>query len=348
MTAPSPTSATASSGKTSRRHAFSARWVPWLLGAALFAAVIFMALHFSEGRDFAEILQRAKPRWLLLALLLQAATYSAQGEVFRIGPSSARVSLSRRWLFQLSFGKLFLDQALPSGGISSTALISASLEQQGVQRKMAVSAAVINIISYYAAYVVALATALVFAGFLGGASLIVLLTVLFVAFSAGVTTALLLLSGRRRPSSWKPLRLPVLKDVLKFLEEADPAPVRNPRLLGESVLWQLAIFLLDAATMWVLIRSLGASAPAGAVFASFMFSSLFRTMGISPGGLGTYEAASIFTLRMIGLSFPVALSATLLFRGLTFWLPMLPGLWFSRRVTRSPIARSVQGTGASE
>ena len=27
----------------------------------------------------------------------------------------------------------------------------------------------------------------------------------------------------------------------------------------------------------------------------------------------------------------VALSATLLFRGMSFWLPLLPGLWFSRR-----------------
>ena len=49
------------------------------------------------------------------------------------------------------------------------------------------------------------------------------------------------------------------------------------------------------------------------------------------------EAASVLTLRMIGVAIPVALSATLLFRGLTFWLPMLPGYWFSRRaITRRP------------
>jgi len=35
---------------------------------------------------------------------------------------------------------------------------------------------------------------------------------------------------------------------------------------------------------------------------------------------------------MIGVPLPVALSATLLFRGLSFWLPMLPGVWCSRRV----------------
>jgi len=50
-----------------------------------------------------------------------------------------------------------------------------------------------------------------------------------------------------------------------------------------------------------------------------------------PGGLGAFEAASVLTLKVIGVSAPVALAATLLFRGLSFWLPMLPGFWFARR-----------------
>jgi len=33
----------------------------------------------------------------------------------------------------------------------------------------------------------------------------------------------------------------------------------------------------------------------------------------------------------MGVSVPVALSATLIFRGLSFWAPMLPGFWFSRQ-----------------
>jgi Mg2+-importing ATPase len=63
-----------------------------------------------------------------------------------------------------------------------------------------------------------------------------------------------------------------------------------------------------------------------------MISSLVRSMGFVPGGLGTFEAASVLTLRMTGATLSVALAATLLFRGLSFWLPMLPGLWYSRRV----------------
>jgi P-type Mg2+ transporter len=55
-----------------------------------------------------------------------------------------------------------------------------------------------------------------------------------------------------------------------------------------------------------------------------------RFVGIVPGGLGIFEAASVLTLRLIGVELSVALSATLLFRGLSFWLPLVPGFWFSR------------------
>ena len=341
MAGSSSVPATTARGSSSRRR--YARWIPWLLAAAVLASVIFIALHYSEGREFAKMLEEAKPSWLIVAVRLQAATYAAQGEVFRAAVQER--SLSRWWLYQLSLAKLFLDQALPSGGITSTVLAAAALEQKGISRAAAVSSAAINLVSYHTGYVVALAVAVLFIGLFGpSATLILIFAGLFLLFGIGLTVVILLLAGRRTAPWRKVLRLPVLKHMVDFVKETDPQIMRDPKLLAEVTLWQIAIFLLDAATMWVLIRSLGTSAPVVAVFASFTVSSLFRTMGIVPGGLGTYEAASIFTLRAIGLNFPLALSATLLFRGLSFWLPMLPGLWFSRRVTRG-YNRSPQTSG---
>ena len=125
--------------------------------------------------------------------------------------------------------------------------------------------------------------------------------------------------------------------------------MRSPRVLTETIALQLGIVLLDAATVWALIAALGVAASVTGVFASFMIASLFRTMGIMPGGLGTFEATSVLMLRMVGVDLAVALAATLLFRGLSFWLPMLPGYWFSRRAIASTSsvaaadARRVQG-----
>jgi hypothetical protein len=64
---------------------------------------------------------------------------------------------------------------------------------------------------------------------------------------------------------------------------------------------------------------------------------LLRVVGVVPGGLGTFEAASIVTLKLAGGPVAVALSATLAYRVLSFWLPMLPGLFFSHSATRRPV-----------
>ena len=96
----------------------------------------------------------------------------------------------------------------------------------------------------------------------------------------------------------------------------------------------MAIFLLDTMTMWFLILALGTVASPTAVFASFMTSSLLRTVGFLPGGLGTFEATSVFTLKVSGVPIAVALGATLIFRTLSFWLPMIPGLIYSHALTR--------------
>jgi len=54
-------------------------WLSLFVGVALLAAVIAAALRFSEERAFIRLAERAEPWWLMAALLLQAATYVAQG-----------------------------------------------------------------------------------------------------------------------------------------------------------------------------------------------------------------------------------------------------------------------------
>jgi hypothetical protein len=46
--------------------------------------------------------------------------------------------------------------------------------------------------------------------------------------------------------------------------------------------------------------------------------------------LGTFEAACVGLLFLLGVAIETALAATLLLRGLTCWVPMMPGGWFAR------------------
>jgi Mg2+-importing ATPase len=307
------------------------QWFSWIFGFAVLAAVIIAALHFSEERELVRITENAQPWWLAIAILLQVGTYLAQGETWRVVTRAAKFSVPLSAAFKLSLAKLFIDQALPSAGISGTVVVARALEQRGVSRAVVMAAVVVDSVSYYAAYVLTLALALAITVVGGHAGpFIVAAALFFVMFSVVLTAAALVLSGRSSVGPKWLKRVPLLKHALALLGQADPKLARSLPLIFKSGLFQLAIVLLDAATVWVLIRSLGEVASPTGVFASFMISTLLRTIGIVPGGLGTFEAASVVTLKLAGVPVAVALAATLLFRGLSFWLPMVPGLVFSR------------------
>jgi len=304
----------------------------WLVGGAVLVAVILVAFSVSEARVFSRLLTGADPRFLLPALLLQGGTYFSQAEIFGTAPRAAGFPVPRSRLLELSLSKLFLDQTLPTAGLGSTAVVAAALVRCGVPRPAVAAGAVLNFVSYQAAYGLMLLAALAIFAMLRGAGLVLVLAIgLLSVFSLSLAFALLSLAGRRpAPGSALP-RLPLVRGLLSFIADADVALTRGPRWLAESVLWQMLIFLLDTGTLWLVIRSLGAVSPPVVVFTSLMISSLFRVVGFLPGGLGTYEASSVLTLKLMGVGVPIALAATLIFRLLTFWAPMLPGFWFSRR-----------------
>ncbi|HEX2495170.1 MAG TPA: magnesium-translocating P-type ATPase [Steroidobacter sp.] len=324
------------------------RWLSLLAGAALVLAVSIAALHFSEAQEIARLAERAQPWWLLLAIVLQLGTYIAQGEIWRSIGKRAGFPLSPGAVFRLSLAKLFVDQALPSAGISGTAAVAKHLEQCGMPRPAVMAGVVANLTSYFTCYVVLLILSLLLLPLSGRTGKAVMLAAAaFVACSVALVVTLLVLPGRMSGVVGRLPRIRALEGLASSFQEADIALVRRPPVFLLACGCQAAIVLLDASTVWVLVKALGAAPRLAAVFSSFMISNLFRTLGVLPGGLGAFEASSVLTLGFVGVPLPAALSATLLFRGLSFWLPMLPGAWLSRQLfgahPRTDVQASIEG-----
>jgi len=314
------------------------QWLSWLLGIAVLFGVVIAARHFSEEKAFVSLAREAKPLWVLAALALQSATYLAQGEIWRTVGRMAGTPLALSLVYKLALAKLFFDQALPSAGLSGSIVVARVLEEQGsLPRSSVLAGAVVNTTSFFIAYVIALAAAIMVLSLLGRASLVLVsASVLFIFLSAALVVGMLVFSGRDvlRGRPHRLFRHRFVQNAAGVMKDADLRLVRNVRLQLIASCCQLVTFLLDAETLWMLIRSLGATARPSHVFASFMIANLVRTVSFIPGGLGTFEAAAVLMLKIDGVSVAVGLSTALLFRGLTFFLPMAPGLWFSRRVNR--------------
>ena len=283
----------------------------------------------------AQLLRSAKPAWLLVAFLLQAGTYTTDARIWQGVLRRAGISRPLRSYVGLGLAKLFMDQAIPSVGLSGTLLVVWALDRRGVPRGASMAAVVVDLVSYYWAYLLALGIALGILWVGGNLTLPMFLpVVVFAPAAVAVPLALLRLNrGRTVPEWFK--RLPFVKPVLKVVLEATPSIVHDNKLLGRCVVLHLVLYLLDAGTLWTMLRALGFQVSPVPVFASFMFSTLAQTLGVAPGGLGVFEAVSMATLKLIGVPVTAGLEATLLFRLFTFWLPMAPGLILARREARA-------------
>jgi Mg2+-importing ATPase len=190
---------------------------------------------------------------------------------------------------------------------------------------------VLDLSGYFLAYVLSVGVALPVVIFQGHATAALVGTcVVFVAVSLMLAVATPRLAGNTRLATHAGAAFFDYRQRPCVAHRADRQLVRSHALLWRITLLELAIIMLDSATLWVLVRALGVSAPPLGLFAGFMLASVLRSIGIVPGGLGAFEAAAVVTLHWVGVNVAVALSATLLFRGLT-WLPMLPGLWLAHR-----------------
>ncbi|HKU39245.1 MAG TPA: lysylphosphatidylglycerol synthase transmembrane domain-containing protein [Polyangiales bacterium] len=314
-------------------------WQAWLPGLIVLAVVVLASLHFSETREFVRVAERARPLWLLAALSLQTLTYAAQGEVFR-GPAKLRkVELRMATVYRLSLMKLFLDQAFPSLGLSGTVAVARELKHAGVPRALVATCVVISIVSFQLAYATAVVTAVpIIVAHRGANAVLIAAAVVFALAVSAWSAVVLALSKRRSPLPRTLVRLRPLRELLEFVKEADAALTGDVWSLTRATCCQLAIVVLDAATVWVLLLSLGEVVPPDIAFASFMLASMSKTVGVVPGGLGTFEAMAVAALNVAGVSVPVALSATVMFRGLSFWLPMLIGLVLYRGGRVQPCA----------
>jgi glycosyltransferase 2 family protein len=309
------------------------RFAPWLIGVLALIALIVVVFNLGEIEQFGRLMRRAQPQWLLLAALLQLMTYVSAASVWH--QTLAGVGVHRRLLslVPLSLAKLFTDQAFPSGGLSGTMLLARGLTRRGITPEITTEILLVSLVSYYAAYLLAVLAAI---GLLWldheVSGWIISLAAAFAVVAVVVPAAALSLRQwtHRTPPGWLG-RLPGLAALLQRIGSARTNLLTRVPLVAASLVLQSSVFLLDAATLWVAFLALGQPAPFAVVFIGFVLACVVATMGPIPAGLGTFEATSVGVLRYLGIDIETALTATLLLRGLTFWLPMVPGLFFARR-----------------
>ena len=301
-------------------------------------AIVLLIRHFADLEHFVALARRAQPRWLIVAFAFQLVTYAAVAMGWKIVLKHAAAPQPLRKLLPVAVSKLFADQALPGAGLGGHILLVDRLTALGTPRSTAVAALLISMVGYYAAYAaLALVMLLVLWLHHHATPLLAGLVTMFLIVALAVPALALWL--RHRGS--KPLppwleRLGPVHRIVVIVGEAPADLVGDRRLLVLVSLLNGCVFLADSATLAACLLALGLPFEPATAFLALMAGSIAATLAPIPLGLGSFEASSTAMMTTLGIPFEAALTATLLLRGLTLWLPLLPSLAMMRGGARKP------------
>ncbi len=284
-----------------------------LLTLVASVAAAYLLAGELERASLSQVLHEANLDWAFAGLALSAVTY--------VG---AAVSLSGFVGERLDFFRTLLAQVAGSFVtlVTPAAVGGAALNIRYLQRrKIPAPVAVASVgVAQVVAFVLHIMLIVVFAAIAGSSTGEPLKPPRWAYFVlAGLVVAVLAVlavpAGRRLVRARVS---PTFAQVLPRLLEI----VQRPRKLAEGVGGTLLLSFAYIFCLAACVAAFGRSVPIASIAVVYLTGSALGSLIPTPGGLGAVEAALTAGLTAAGLPGAVAVSSVLLFRLLTFWLPV--------------------------
>lgn len=302
--------------------ALPVRRLPWqVLRRALLLVLVTVAglygvSHLVGGLGQATRgLGSVRPGWVVLAVVAASSSYVAAG-LAQLGGVAGRVPLPR--LVAAQVASAFTNRLLPAGagGIATNVRC---LRRSGMSTGTAGTAVATTAVAGIAMHLLTL-----------GLAVPVLLAVPAVRHAVAgstiglaVTAVVLAALGAVaiRPPALVRRLLAKVKGERAHLSATLRHPGRVALLLGGS----LGVTVAHATAFVAALHAVGASAPLLLVLAVYVAAVAAAGLIPAPGGAGGLDVTLLAGLAAAGISSTSAVTAVLLFRLVTFWLPTLPG-----------------------
>jgi undecaprenyl-diphosphatase len=289
-----------------------------LVIAALAGAFYFLLPQIAQVSSSWQALQHVNWAWLPVIIGLSALTYVASAAAL-IGSVPAHVPFGPAVLAQGASS--FINRVSPAN-VGGMALNARFLQKSGTSTPASVAAVGVNALAGAVMHLVLIVVFFTLAGhdlskafkLPSGSKILLILAVIIAVIGVILATR----PGRR----WTRKQLiPGARSAAGSLRQAAASPVKLGLLLGGSALITLAYIAGLAAS----IQAFGPGPGLAVIGAVYLGASALAAAAPTPGGLGAIEAALVAGLTGVGMQAGPAVSAVLLYRLSTYWLPVLPG-----------------------
>ncbi|MDO8732787.1 MAG: lysylphosphatidylglycerol synthase transmembrane domain-containing protein [Actinomycetota bacterium] len=268
--------------------------------------------------DLVKLITTADWRWAIGAVLFSVITYLAAAWSLS-GFVPERLSLHRTVLAQLS-GAFATLVSPPTLG--SVAINMRFLQKAGVHPALAAASVAVSQVMAFVMHMLLLLAFGLAAGtqadFTFQPPRIVVIAVVVIAV---IIVGLFAIPQVRRLTHER--IGPLLREVGPRLITVAQRPLKLLEGIGGILVLNFAFI----AVLYASIEAFGGDLSIAVVAVVYLAGATIGQAAPTPGGLGAVEAALTAGLTAAGLDGGVALSAVLLYRVVTFWIPTIPGYW---------------------
>ncbi|HEX5267348.1 MAG TPA: lysylphosphatidylglycerol synthase transmembrane domain-containing protein [Acidimicrobiales bacterium] len=296
-----------------------------LLGVAAYEAY----QRHGEIAQAAHLVTHLRPGWLVLAILVQAASMVVFARLQRWLLRAGGVEIGLGEMTEITLAGNALGTSLPGGAAWAATWAFGQLRRRGADRVLAGWVILVaGALSSFALFVLVAAGAFI-AGSTGPVAglrwLAAVLAAIPVVAGAG------LLASRRSPAvrralarSWAVLnrRVPLTDRVGRVISHVvERLETVRPGALGWVEAFGLALtnWLYDAACLLACLEALHVRVPWRGLLVIYPLTQISASLPITPGGLGVVEGSMSALLVAYGVPMDQALATVLLYRIVSFW-----------------------------
>ncbi|MDP9294338.1 MAG: flippase-like domain-containing protein [Actinomycetota bacterium] len=314
-----------------------------IIGFGVFVALAILALYFllpqvAGLQETWHRIEDGSPFWLGFALLFTVGMFGGYVLLFQGVFGRGGTSFTWRESYQITMAGLAATRLFSAGGAGGIALTAWALRRSGMRRRAVADKTISFLVLTYLVYTTALVVfgfGLRFGIFHGDnpfTMTVVPATLALLVTAVGLSIAFVPTDFERRLQSLatghgrvgrlaqRLATVPAtvsagMRDALAHLRSRDPA------LLGAIAFWGFQI-----AVLWASFKAFGESPPMAVIVMAFFVGMLGNLLPL-PGGIGGVDGGMIGAFAAFNVDAGLAVVAVLVYRGFTFWLPTVPGIF---------------------
>jgi uncharacterized protein (TIRG00374 family) len=316
-----------------------------LLQTGVVVVVLLVSIYFVFPKvvglhDSLAKLGEADPVWIGVAIVFSILSYATYIALFKAVVGGEVLKLTWGETYEINMAGVAATLLFSAGGAGGVALTWWALRKAGMKRHEVARRMVAFISLHYAFYPLALIVfgLLLRTGVLNGDHSVELTII-----PAAVAGVLLVVGALVTliPADLEARLMPHAHGdhTRSFVEWASRVPVTlgegfrfalslftHPRKGGLAVLGAAGFWAFNIGVLWASFHALGIQVPFAVVVQGFFLGMVANLFPLAPAGVGAVDAGMIGAFVLFGLPEETVFPAILIFRLISFWMPIPPGV----------------------